>query len=87
MYENALRYTISEPVSTLPQTIIRLQTQGIAEMKVILCPCSTVCNGHREVCCYRQRNVQILNSMFSDMAHVSGVGVGTELPAGDGSPS
>ena len=75
MCENALRYTISEAVSTLAQTIIRQQTQGIAEMKAILCPCGTVCNGHREVCCYRQRNAQILNTMFSNMAHVSGVGV------------
>ena len=75
MCENALRYTVSEPVSTLAQTIIRQQTQGIAEMKAILCPCDTVCNSHREVCCYRQRNAQILNTMFSAMAHVSGVGV------------
>ena len=28
-----------------------------------------------DVCCYRSRNTQILNTMFSDMAHVSGVGV------------
>ena len=44
-------------------------------MKAILCPCGTVCNSYREVCCYRQRNAQILNTMFSSMAHVSGVGV------------
>ena len=75
MCENALRHAIGEPVSTLAQTIIRQQTQGIAEMKAILCPCGTVCNGHREVCCYRQRNAQILNTMFYDMAHVSGAGV------------
>ena len=75
MCENALRYTISEAVSTLAQTIIRQQTQGVAKLKAILCPCGTVCNGHREVFCYRQRNAQILNTMFSDMAHVSGVGV------------
>ncbi len=75
MCENVLRYAVSEPVSTMAQTIIRQQTQGIAEMKTLLCSCGTVCNGHREVCCYRQRNTQILNTMFSDMAHVSGVGV------------
>lgn len=75
MCENALRYTISEPVSTLAQTVIRQQTKGIAEMKALLCPCGTVCSGYREACCYRQRNAQILNTMFSDMAHVSGVGV------------
>ena len=75
MCENALRYTVSEPVSALVQTIIRQQTQGIAEMKAILCPCGTVCNSRREVCYYRQRNAQILHTMFSAMAHVSGVGV------------
>ena len=75
MCENALRYTVSEPVSALAQTIIRQQPQGIAELEAILCPCGTVRNSHREVCCYRQRNAQILNTMFSSMAHVSGVGV------------
>ncbi len=75
MCENVLRYTVSEPVSTLAQTIIRQQTQDIVEMKAILCPCGTVCNNCQEVCCYRQRNMQILNAMFSAMAHVSGVGV------------
>ncbi len=75
MCENVLRYTISEPVSTLARTIIRQQTQGIVEMKAILCPCGTICNSRQEVCCYRKRNAQILNTMFSGMAHVSGVGV------------
>ena len=75
MCENALRYPLSEPVSTLAQTIIRQQTQGIAEIESILCPCGTVCNSCQEVCCYQRRNTQILNTMFSDMAHVSGVGV------------
>ena len=75
MCENVLRYTVSEPVSTLAQTIIRQQTQGIAEMKNLLCPCGTVCNSSQDVCLYRSRNTQILNTMFFDMAHVSGVGV------------
>ena len=44
-------------------------------MKVILCPCDTVCNSCQEMCCYRKRNMQVLNTMFSAMAHVSGVGV------------
>ena len=75
MCENVLRYTISEPVSTLARTIIRQQTQGIAEMAAILCPCSTICNSRQDVCCYQRRNTQVLNTMFSGMAHVSGVGV------------
>ena len=75
MCENALRYSVSEPVSTLAQTIIRQQTQDIAELKAILCPCGTVCNRCQEVCCYRQRSMQVLDTMFSAMAHVSGVGV------------
>ena len=75
MCENLLHYTVSEPVSSLAQTIVRQQTQGIVEMKSILCPCGTVCNSQQDVCCYRRRNTQILNTMFSDMAHVSGVGV------------
>lgn len=75
MCENVLRYTISEPVSTLAQTIIHQQTLGIEEMEAILCPCGTVCNSQQVVCCYRRRNVQILNTMFSGMAHASGVGV------------
>lgn len=75
MCENVLRYTVSEPVSTLAQTIIRQQTEGIAKMNAILCPCGTVCNRQQEVCCYRRRNTQILNTMFSGMAHASGVGV------------
>ena len=75
MCENVLRYTVSESVSTLAQTIIRQQTQGIAEMKDLLCSCGAVCNNCQEVCCYQRRNTQILNTMFSDMEHVSGVGV------------
>ena len=75
MCKNALLHTISEPASTLAQTIIRQQTRGIAGMKAILRPCGIVCNGQQAVCCYRRRNTQILNTMFSDMEHVSGVGV------------
>lgn len=75
MCENVLRYTTSELVSTLARTIIRQQTQGIAEMEDILCSCGKVCNNCQDVCCYRQRNTQALNTMFSAMAHVSGVGV------------
>ena len=75
MCGNVLRCAVSEPVSTLARTIIRRQTRGIAEMKALLCPCGTVCNSQQEVCRYRRRNAQIMNTMFSDMAHVSGVGV------------
>lgn len=75
MCENMLRYTTSEPVSILARTIIHQQTRGIAKMKDLLCPCGTVCNSGQHVCCYWKRNTQILNTMFSDMAHVSGVGV------------
>jgi len=75
MCENVLRYTVSEPVSDLARTIIRQQTQGIAEMEALLCPCGAVCNRPQEVCCYQRRNAYVLNTMFSAMAHVSGVGV------------
>lgn len=75
MCGNVLRYTVSEPVKTLAQTIIRQQTRGIAEMRDILCPCGTFCNSCQDVCCYQRRNMQVLNTMFSAMAHVSGVGV------------
>lgn len=75
MCENVLHYAIDEPVSTLARTIIRQQTQGIAKMKAILCPCGTVCNRQQEVCCYQRRNARVLDTMFSGMAHASGVGV------------
>lgn len=57
MCENVLCYTTSEPISTLAQAIICQQTQGIAKIKSILCPCGRVCNRQQEVCCYRRRNV------------------------------
>jgi len=75
MCENVLRYPVSEPVSTLARTIIRQQTQGIAEMEAILCSCGSICNRPQEVCCYWRRNTQVLHTMFFAMAHVSGVGV------------
>jgi len=75
MCENVLRYAVGEPVSALARTIIRQQTRGIAEMRAILCPCGSVCNRPQEVCRYQRRNSQVLQTMFSDMAHVSGVGV------------
>ncbi len=72
MCENVLRYI---PVSDLARTIIRQQTQGIAEMEAILCFCDAICNRTQEVCRYRRRNACVLNTMFLAMAHVSGVGV------------
>ncbi len=75
MCENVLRYITGGPVSGLARTIVRQQTRGIAQMQAILCPCGAVCNAPREVCCYLQRNAQVLDTMFSAMAHVSGVGV------------
>ncbi len=75
MCENVLRYIASGPVSDLARTIIRQQTQGIAEMEAILCPCGAICNRTQEVCRYRRRNACVLNTMFLAMAHVSGVGV------------
>ncbi len=75
MCENVLRYTAGGPVSDLARTIIRQQTQGIAEMKAILCSCGAICNRPQEVCRYRRRNACVLNTMFSAMAHASGVGV------------
>lgn len=75
MCENVLGYIESGPVSDLARTIIRQQTQGIAQMNAILCPCGTVCNAPQEVCRYLRRNVCALNTMFSAMAHVSGMGV------------
>lgn len=75
MCENVLRYLTSGPVSDLARTIIRQQTQGIAEMEDILCPCGAVCNRPQEVSRYLRRNARVLNAMFFAMAHVSGVGV------------
>jgi len=75
MCENVLHYIASGPVSDLARTIIRQQTQGIAEMETILCPCGAICNRPQEVCRYQRRNTCVLNTMFSAMAHVSGVGV------------
>lgn len=75
MCENVLRFIENRPVSDLARTIIRQQTQGIAEMEAILCPCGAVRNRPQEVCRYRQRNARVLNTMFYEMRHVSGVGV------------
>lgn len=75
MCENVLRYAVSEPVGALARTILCQQTQGIAEMEAILCLCGAVCNRPQEACRYWRRSAQILNTMFSAMAHVSGVGV------------
>ncbi len=75
MCENVLRFVESGPVSDLARTIIRQQTQGIAEMKAILCPCGTICSSPQETFRYQRRNACVLNTMFYDMRHVSGVGV------------
>lgn len=75
MCENVLRYLDTGPVSDLARAIIRQQTQGIQEMKALLCPCGKVCNSPQEVCRYLRRNACALDAMFSAMAHVSGVGV------------
>lgn len=73
--ESVLGYDVSEEVRVLAETVIRRQPQGIAELEAILCPCGKVCNLPREVCRYRRRNAQVIEDMFSAMAHVSGVGV------------
>ncbi len=74
MCENVLHYLPGGPVSDLARTIIRQQTQGIAEMEDILGPCGEICNRPQEVSCYLRRNARVLNTMFYAMAHVSGVG-------------
>lgn len=75
MCENLLRFDVSAPLRELAETIIRQQTRGIGEMKAIVCACGRVCNPPLELCRYRQRNRQVLETMFFAMAHVSGVGV------------
>lgn len=75
MCENVLRYTVSAPVGELARTIIRQQTRGIAVMEAMLRPCAAVRNSPEEVCRYLRRNDRVLHTMFSAMAHVSGVGV------------
>ncbi len=75
MCGSVLRYPVSEPVQTLARTIVSQQTRGIAELEALLTPCTRVRNEPREVRRYLRRNAQILDALFYDMAHVSGVGV------------
>jgi len=75
MCENVLRYPVSEPVQLLARTIISQQTRGIAELEALMTPCGSVRNGVQEVRRYLQRNHEILETLFYDMAHVSGVGI------------
>jgi len=75
MCENVLRYPVSEPIQTLARTIVSQQTRGIAELEALLTPCTSARNEPREVRRYLRRNAQILNALFYDMAHVSGVGI------------
>ncbi len=75
MCENVLRYPVSEPVQALARTIVSQQTRGIAELEALLTPCSSVRDEPREVRRYLRRNARILDALFYDMAHVSGVGI------------
>ncbi len=75
MCENVLRYPVSDPVQVLARTIISQQTRGIAELEALLGPCALVRNGPQEVRRYLQKNNEILDALFYDMAHVSGVGI------------
>jgi len=75
MCGSVLRYPVGEPIQTLARTIINQQTRGIAELKSLLTPCTAIRNGPQEVRRYLWRNAQILEALFYDMAHVSGVGI------------
>lgn len=75
MCGNVLRYPVSEPVQTLARTIVSQQTRGIAELETLLTPCAALRNEPWEVRRYLQRNAQILDALFYDMAHISGVGI------------
>lgn len=69
MSYNILRFTTDLCVQEIAQRIIREQTQSIENMCAVREACGQICNTPRDVCLYRRRTQQIMETMFRGMEH------------------
>ena len=67
MSENLLKYANYRPLKEIAQNIIKMQTNGIEQMKNIASTTSGFYNNRREVNWYIRRYYQIVQNMFNKM--------------------
>lgn len=67
MSKNILNYTSFPPLKKIASQIVSEQTQGIEDMKNILCECETQINSDQDLFLYQRRIDQIMQTMFSSM--------------------
>ncbi|MCI8866797.1 MAG: DUF305 domain-containing protein [Anaerotignum sp.] len=70
MSHNILKYTTNIPLQDLAEGIIAEQTKSIENMRKIQAICTGRNNPHRDLTLYRQRNSQIMQTMFQEMRNV-----------------
>lgn len=67
MSQNILQYTTNVPLQNIAEQIVTEQTKSIENMRRIEKTCSTCCNAERDLCLYKRRTEQILQTMFDGM--------------------
>jgi len=67
MSKNILNDTSFSPLKKIASQIIAEQTQGIENMKNMLCECEKLTNSDQDLFLYQRRIDQIMQTMFSSM--------------------
>lgn len=67
MCENILKYTTCVPLQNMANCIVAEQTEGIEDMKEILCKCEKCKNSERDVCLYNRCFDAVTQTMFDEM--------------------
>lgn len=69
MSQNILQYGPCAPLREIAQNIITEQTKSIADMREALSTCETMKNDCQDICRYRRRFQQIIQTMFREMGN------------------
>lgn len=71
MCESLLQYTDYEPLISIANNIIKMQTHGIEQMKDIFCTTKGEENTEKEIRCYIEKYCDIVNTMLYKMKNSS----------------